>query len=122
MNAASVEGSLAYLATTFDRLRIIHRPDRPSASLFLKSLVRREQTEGRHYPVLKEWKRGQNLDQAKLAMIGQLPGIGGRLAAQVLREKKTVEAATQMREIDWRKYTSKPRARDIEKVLREPVA
>lgn len=121
MNPASVEGSLAYLITAFDRLRIIHRPDRPSACLLIRSLVRREQTEGRHYPVLKEWKRTEDLDEAKLRMIAQIPAVGGKTAQRLLHDRKTVEGVVTMPEPDWEKYVPKARRKDVEKVLREPV-
>lgn len=122
MNPASVAGMLASLARVGDRLQVYTFANRPDAMLFIRSLVRQEQLEHHHYPVLKTWRREQGLDRAKLSVLSELPGVGGKTALHVLKEKKTVEAATQMREIDWRRYVSKPKARDIEKVLREPVS
>jgi ERCC4-type nuclease len=118
MQAPSVEGVLAYLCRTIPDIRIVVRPNRYTCSLFIKSLVFGEQTDKHHLPSLKQWKRADDLNEARLSIAQQLPGIGPRKSRRMLHDKKTIDEVAQLSEIDLRKYTSK--SKDAAKVLHEP--
>lgn len=118
MQAPNVEGTLAFLCRTIPDIRIVVRPNRYTCSLFIKSLVFGEQTDKHHLPSLKQWKRADDLNQAKLAVVEQLPGFGPRKSRRLLREKERVDEIAQLSEIDLRRYTSK--SKDAAKVLHEP--
>lgn len=118
MQAPSVEGTLAFICRTIPDVRIVVRPNRYTCSLFIKSLVFGEQTDKHHLPSLKQWKRADNLNLAKLAVVEQLPGFGPRKSRRLLREKERVDEIAQLTEIDLRRYTSK--SKDAAKVLHEP--
>jgi ERCC4-type nuclease len=118
MQATSVEGVLAFLCRTIPDIRIVVRPNRYTCSLFIKSLIFGEQTDRHHMPSLKQWKQADDLNEARLAITQQLPGIGPRKSRRMLREKKTIDEVAQLSEIDLRRYTY--RSKEAAKVLHEP--
>ena len=118
MQAPSVEGTLAFLCRTIPDIRIVVRPNRYTCSLFIKSLVFGEQTDRHHMPSLKQWKRADDLQDAKDALIQQIPNIGPRKSRRLLRDRGSVEEVVTMQREGWLTYVPKSKLKDVEEVLR----